>query len=80
MFDDVLTNTREEQAAPVAPKTSRKRAPKLPTTDQFKSIVLKHCRLWHATNVNDLCTQQTQALIDELAPLFGSKSSSTQTE
>ena len=44
--------------------------PKLPSVEEFKEIIARHCRTWEVTSVNGLCTAQTQDLIDELAQLF----------
>ena len=44
--------------------------PKQPSVQEFKEIVMRHCHNWDVSNVNGLCTPQTQALIDELAQHF----------
>jgi len=58
----VVTNERETaQEAP---------APKMPSVQEFKEIVGRHCHNMGVSSVTQLCTAQTQALIDELAPYF----------
>jgi hypothetical protein len=44
--------------------------PKMPSVETFKEIIERHCQRWHVASVENLCTQQTQDLIDELAPYF----------
>jgi hypothetical protein len=44
--------------------------PKKPSVQTFKEIVERHCHNWGVTLVQDLCSDQTRALIDELAEHF----------
>ena len=41
-----------------------------PDVKTFKEIVARHLKNWSVQTVEDLCTPQTEALIDELAPYF----------
>ncbi len=41
-----------------------------PDVSTFKEIVARHLRQWSVQTVEDLCTPQTQSLIDELATHF----------
>jgi hypothetical protein len=45
-------------------------SPKQPSVQEFKEIVMRHCRGWDVSNVDGLCTSQTQTLIEELAQYF----------
>ncbi len=63
----VVTNERETAYQEEATTP----APKMPSVQVFKEIVGRHCHNQGVLSVTDLCTQQTQALIDELAPYFG---------
>ncbi len=45
--------------------------PKKPDVVTFKEIVARHLRNWGVLYVEDLCTDQTRSLIDELAEHFG---------
>lgn len=68
----VLTNpgVDETVTAPPARTPRPKREPKLPTVEEFKAIVKRHCDKWQVTSVDNLCHPQTGALIADLAPLF----------
>ena len=61
---EVITNEREAEYQDTAP------APAMPSVEEFKEIIARHCRTWEVTSVNGLCTAQTQDLIDELAQHF----------
>ena len=61
---DVRTNEREAEYQDTAP------APAMPSVEEFKEVVMRHCRNWDVSNVNGLCHDQTQALIVELALHF----------
>ncbi len=65
MPEDILTNEREEEAS-VAPATLKR-----PTVREFKEIVARHLHNWGVSSVENLCSQQTEALILELAEHFG---------
>jgi hypothetical protein len=45
-------------------------APKMPSVETFKEIVERHCHKWGVSSVDNLCQEQTQALIEELAQHF----------
>jgi hypothetical protein len=63
---ETLTAPDTVEAVTTAPAPT----PKLPSVETFKEVVRRHCHNQGTVNVSDLCTAQTQALIDELAPLF----------
>jgi len=60
----VITNEREATNQDTTP------TPKMPSVEEFKEIVARHCRTWEVTSVDGLCKAQTQDLIDELAQHF----------
>jgi hypothetical protein len=66
MESTVVTIERENDS-----QKESQSVPKLPDVSTFKEIVKRHCTNWSVTSVEDLCTQQTQALIEELAQHFG---------
>ena len=40
--------------------------PRKPDVATFKAVVARHCNAWSVRTVEDLCTSQAQAYIDEL--------------
>ncbi len=73
-MSEVLTTPGEaETVTTTAPvRTPRpKREPKRPTVEVLQEVIVRHCNNQHVTSVGDLCHQQTETLIDELATLFG---------
>jgi hypothetical protein len=51
----------QEESTPVS---------KRPSVEEFKEIVERHCHKWSVSSVDNLCTVQTQDLIDELSQHF----------
>ena len=62
---EVLTNPGEVETVTTPPA----QAPR-PTVEVLKEVIARHCRNQGVTSVENLCHQQTEGLIDELAPLF----------
>lgn len=63
---ETIVNEREANAVSDQPAQPRK-----PNVATFKEIVARHLRNWSVSSVEDLCTDQTRGLIDELAEHFG---------
>jgi hypothetical protein len=61
---EVIINEREAEYQDTAP------APAKPSVEEFKEIVERHCHKWGVSSVDNLCQEQTQALIEELAQHF----------
>ena len=53
----------------VTPPTPPAQAPR-PTVEVLKEVIGRHCHNQGVTSVENLCHQQTETLIDELATLF----------
>ncbi|HYT42346.1 MAG TPA: hypothetical protein VEP90_08365 [Methylomirabilota bacterium] len=66
MDQNTFTLEREDEET----KVEETKVQAKPDVETFKSIVAHHLRSWSVGTVEELCTPQTQALIDELAPYF----------
>lgn len=70
---EALTTQRDDAIVTTAParQPRAKRVPKKPEVSTFKEIVMRHCGYMIVANVDGLCQQQTETLIEELAQHFG---------
>ncbi len=62
---------REDTHTPVAgTQVEETKGQSKPDVTTFKEIVARHLKNWGFQTVEELCTPQTQSLIDELATHF----------